>query len=87
MLLLSLRKESLKLRTDIFLENLYDQICEIYKWSWRVYKNDACLTDAWCGWHQQGKKITVSLVELGVNADKIHKKTCLVPLEAEYFKL
>ena len=51
------------------------------------YKNYACLTDAWCEWHQQGKKITVSLVELRANADKIHKKTCSIPLEVEFFKL
>ena len=33
----------------------------------------------------QGKWII--LVEFGANIDKIHKKTCLVPLEAEFFKL
>ena len=33
----------------------------------------------------QGKLII--LVEFGANIDKIRKKTCLVPLEAEFFKL
>ena len=27
-----------------------------------------------------------SLVKFGANVDKIHKKTCLVPLEAELFE-
>ena len=40
-----------------------------------------------CFYQSKYQKMLTSLIEFGANVEKIHKKTCLVLLEAEFYKL